>query len=156
MWSKHAISVVTSVLRCHRCNSHFGEKLVAWGHFSRRRDNGRGPASAGSTRARNEGSVQELDFLNACNMEQSPALAFIAHPPDHAGRLPDKQAETSSAGATERVRVHHAPSPAVAEVQDATRLYCLRQALGAAPEGMRKQLGKERLPARAPWRDNEF
>jgi hypothetical protein len=89
-------------------------------------------------------------------MEQSPALAFIAHPPDYAGRLPDKQAETSSAGATERVRVHHAPNPAVAEVQDATRLYCLRQALGTAPEGMRKQLGKERLPARAPWRDNEF
>jgi hypothetical protein len=36
------------------------------------------------------------------------------------------------------------------------RLYCLRQALGTAAEGMRKQLGKERLPARAPWRDNEF
>src|SRR3954471_16859751 len=111
-------------LRCYAAigaNSHCGEKLVAWGHFSRRRDDGRGPAAAESTRARNEGGVQELGFLDACDIEQSPALAFIAHPPDHAGRLPDKQAETSPAGATERVRVHHAPNPVVAEVQDATR-----------------------------------
>src|SRR3954453_22219522 len=104
------------MLRYHRCNSHFGENLVAWGHFSRRRDDGRSPAPVGSTRARNEGSVQELDFLDAGDMEQAPTLAFIAHPPDHAGRLPDKQAEVSSAGATERVRVHHAQNPAVAEV----------------------------------------
>jgi hypothetical protein len=144
------------MLCCYRCNSHLGEKLVAWGHFSRRRHDGRGPASAGSTRARNESGMQELGFLDACDIEQSPALAFIAHSPDHASCLPDKQAKTSPASATKRVRVHHAPNPAVAEVQDATRPYCLRQALGTAPEGLRQQLGKERLPARAPWRDNGF
>ena len=127
-----------SELRRHRYRSHFGEKLVAWRHFSRWRDDARGPSPAGSTRARHEGGVQELDFLDACNIEQPPALAVVAQSPNHADRLPSKQAEMSPAGVTKRMGMHHAPSPTVADVQDAARLYRLRQTFGTAPEGTRK------------------
>ena len=69
-----------------------------------------------------------------------------------AGRLPGQQPQPARAGAAERVRVHHAPRPAVQDLQDAARAHRLGQTFGPALEPVGGQLGQGRPHTRAPGR----